>query len=137
MRNFQNTFETRKQSFVSAFSICMTAPLIYFTKSESFLSLYIHQCERSFITYSSTDNFLSPIPFSDWLTHSCHWSLLIPPENIRKPLVFWYFQRVSKEICDMKWVNILLRKFDTSLKKMIRTHFFNEKQQKNPKKVYM
>ena len=37
----------------------------------------------------------------------------------------------------MKWVNILLRKFDTSLKKMIRTHFFNEKQQKNPKKVYM
>ena len=34
MRNFQDTFETRKQSFVSAFLICMTVPLnvlfIYF-----------------------------------------------------------------------------------------------------------
>ena len=28
MRNFQDTFETRKRSFMSAFSICMTAPLI-------------------------------------------------------------------------------------------------------------
>ena len=27
---------------------------------------------------------------------SCHWSLMIPPENIRKPLAFWCFQRVSK-----------------------------------------
>ena len=27
MRNFQDTFETRKRSFSNAFSICMTAPL--------------------------------------------------------------------------------------------------------------
>ena len=27
MRNFQDTFKTRKRSFVSAFSICMTPPL--------------------------------------------------------------------------------------------------------------
>ena len=27
MQNFQDTFETRKRSFISAFSICMTAPL--------------------------------------------------------------------------------------------------------------
>ena len=27
MRNFQETFETRKRSFISAFSICMTVPL--------------------------------------------------------------------------------------------------------------
>ena len=27
MRNFQDTFETRKQSFISAFSICMSVPL--------------------------------------------------------------------------------------------------------------
>ena len=26
----------------------------------------------------------------------CHWSLLIPPENIRKPLVFWCFQGYQK-----------------------------------------
>ena len=28
MRNFQDTFEMCKRSFVSAFSICMTLPLI-------------------------------------------------------------------------------------------------------------
>ena len=27
MRNFQDTFETRKRSFISTFSICMTVPL--------------------------------------------------------------------------------------------------------------
>ena len=27
MQNFQGTFETRKRSFISAFSICMTVPL--------------------------------------------------------------------------------------------------------------
>ena len=27
MRKFQDTFETRKQSFISAFSICITVPL--------------------------------------------------------------------------------------------------------------
>ena len=27
MRNFQDTFDTRKWSFISAFSICMTVPL--------------------------------------------------------------------------------------------------------------
>ena len=27
MRNFQDTFETRKRSFISAFSICITVPL--------------------------------------------------------------------------------------------------------------
>ena len=28
MRNIPDTFETRKRSFISAFSICMTVPLI-------------------------------------------------------------------------------------------------------------
>ena len=27
MQNFQDTFEARKRSFISAFSICMTVPL--------------------------------------------------------------------------------------------------------------
>ena len=27
MRSFQDTFETRKQSFISAFLMCMTVPL--------------------------------------------------------------------------------------------------------------
>ena len=35
----------------------------------------------------------------------CHWSLMIPPENIRKPEFFWCFQEISKEISGMKWVN--------------------------------
>ena len=28
MRNFQDTFETRKRSFISGFSVCITEPLI-------------------------------------------------------------------------------------------------------------
>ena len=38
--------------------------------------------------------------------HSCqYWSLSIPLENTRKPLIFWYFQGVYKKPSDMKWVN--------------------------------
>ena len=33
MRNFEHTFETRKRSFISAFSICITAPLRLFSKN--------------------------------------------------------------------------------------------------------
>ena len=35
IRNFQNTFETRKRSFISAFSIYMTVPL-----SQEYLRIY-------------------------------------------------------------------------------------------------
>ena len=31
MQNFQDTFEACKQSFISAFSICMTVPLLTFS----------------------------------------------------------------------------------------------------------
>ena len=31
MRSFKDTFETRKRSFISAFSICMTVPLRHFS----------------------------------------------------------------------------------------------------------
>ena len=34
MQNFQDTFETPKQSFISAFSICMTVPLKTFASFE-------------------------------------------------------------------------------------------------------
>ena len=30
------------------------------------------------------------------------------PENIRKPVVFWCFQGVSKEISGMKWINTFI-----------------------------
>ena len=33
MQNFHDTFETPKRSLMSAFSICMTVPLIAFTKT--------------------------------------------------------------------------------------------------------
>ena len=36
MRNFQDTFETRKRSFISAFSICMTVPLIVMIATHHF-----------------------------------------------------------------------------------------------------
>ena len=35
MRNFQDTFETRKCSFICAFSICMTVPSKHFVNTEN------------------------------------------------------------------------------------------------------
>ena len=32
MQNFQDTFETQKRTFISAFSICMSVPLSHGTK---------------------------------------------------------------------------------------------------------
>ena len=37
MPNFQDTFETHKQSFISAFSVCMTVPLI---KAHDHITIY-------------------------------------------------------------------------------------------------
>ena len=34
MRNFQDAFETRKRSFITVFSICMTLPLILCSRSQ-------------------------------------------------------------------------------------------------------
>ena len=39
------------------------------------------------------------------LNHFMPLSLLIPPESIRKPEIFWCFLGVSKEIGGMKWVD--------------------------------
>ena len=38
MRNFQDTFKTRKRSFISAFSICMTVPLNISEKDYVFIN---------------------------------------------------------------------------------------------------
>ena len=37
MRNFQDTYETRKRLFISAFSICMAVPLKSITRGSSTL----------------------------------------------------------------------------------------------------
>ena len=46
MQNFQDTFETRKQLFISALSICMTVPLnkkllVFLSVYDLLLSTYI------------------------------------------------------------------------------------------------
>ena len=57
MRIFQDPFETRKRSFVSTFSICITVPL-----TEFFGNIYRHEDLRTFayetIFLSSTVNAL-------------------------------------------------------------------------------
>ena len=35
---------------------------------------------------------------------SCHWSISVPPETIRKPEVFWCFLGVYKKTGGMKWI---------------------------------
>ena len=41
MQNFQDTFETRKGSFISAFSICITVPLTNFNDTT-----YVHKIKQ-------------------------------------------------------------------------------------------
>ena len=41
MRSFQDTFQTRKQSFISAFSVCMTVPLVWVYLSFIEYTIYI------------------------------------------------------------------------------------------------
>ena len=53
MPNFQDTFETRKRSFISDFSICMTVPLIEYNMRNIFL-------KKSWIKYGGE---FSPTPF--------------------------------------------------------------------------
>ena len=43
----------------------------------------------------------------------CHWSLSIPTEIIRKPLVFWCFQGVWKGTGGAKWVKLFYGKAAT------------------------
>ena len=52
MRNFQDTFETRKRSFISAFSICMTVPL----RSKLRNKYLIQKSEESRLLYKKQRN---------------------------------------------------------------------------------
>ena len=47
MRNFQDTFETRKRSFISTFSICMTVPLM---ENFIFCAVSVFQARRGYET---------------------------------------------------------------------------------------
>ena len=53
MQNFQDTFKTRKRSFISAFSIFMTVPLKYkyFVYNENFTL-------KQFCTYNENKNII-------------------------------------------------------------------------------
>ena len=44
MRNFQDIFETIKRSFISAFSVCMTVPLmsIFSVDFDNFQKIYVY-----------------------------------------------------------------------------------------------
>ena len=59
--------------------------------------LFLNQGEKFKLFFFYNAAIVWPIP--------CYWSLLIPPESIRKPLVFWCFHGVSKEISGMKRAN--------------------------------
>ena len=59
MQNFQNIFETRKRSFITAFSICMTLPLMFLI-SPVMLSFQI--LDRGNVIYSSEGKSQVTIP---------------------------------------------------------------------------
>ena len=69
MRNFQNTFERRRQSFISTFSIFMTAPLnlnyIIIDQSKLltvFRSVLISECAN--VKFKETNQICSPLKIS-------------------------------------------------------------------------
>ena len=49
MRNFQDTFEARKQSFISTFSICMTVPLVIVQRND----IDYVTCNRIILSFSA------------------------------------------------------------------------------------
>ena len=89
MRNFQDTFETRKRSFFSAFSICMTVPLIsnhrlYFSTRSTF-SVKQQQIQKMILLILRF--VLHP------LTRCQRWNINItssqrPVERLQKMLIF-------------------------------------------------
>ena len=72
---------------------------------------------------------------------SCYWSLSIPPENIRKILVFWYFQGVQKEISGITELILtylwLMKMACNSIKKRLQHRCFLVNFAKNSRKLLL
>ena len=60
MRNFQDTFETHKQSFIGAFSICMTVPL----RVKTNLPINYHRYYTVRLTWSNLLNQINLIMYT-------------------------------------------------------------------------
>ena len=48
MRDFRDSFETRKRSLVGAFSIYMTVPLRFQNKKNNAIQYYVHYVKMNF-----------------------------------------------------------------------------------------
>ena len=75
MQNFQDTFETRKQSFISAFSICMTVPIKQFKQLIFRLIIAViisDLIDKGNWFYNLSDN-VSKILFKVTYLASLHW----------------------------------------------------------------
>ena len=67
-------------------------------------AIVISYCLSQFLVINN-----GQVKSSMWsITLSMPLSLSISPTNIKKPLVFWCFQGVEKEISGMKWVNTII-----------------------------
>ena len=109
MQNFQDTFQTRKQSFISAFSICMTVPLSIFGDSHSSMSnicgiiqtfacLYRWSYQFQIIPASMVRKTLKIVKIIEKLKKKIRWAKL--------SLIYSYlviFRQVT-EICWLLWM---------------------------------
>ena len=109
MRNFQDTFKARKRSFISAFSICMTVPLIipYISYRGVFRTLSMLKCfaksaYRKKKTIFSRESFITDV----WQ------DLEYAPELLYK----WYYRTSRPEVFCKK---VALRNFSKFIGKRL------------------
>ena len=106
MRDIQDTFEIRRRSFISAFSICMTVTLI----NSSFTEIKINWCQVSRFQKQ---------PFANVLQHRCSSKFL----NIyRKTHVL---ESLFNKVTDLK-EKLQQRCFPLNIAKLLRAAFFIE-----------
>ena len=71
MWNFQDTFETRKQSIISAFSICMTEPLSGLQINIGFFLEMVESKRQRYINKLGYSTHCSDVFFVDVFQNRC------------------------------------------------------------------
>ena len=123
MRNFQDTFETWKWSFISAFSICMTVPLIL-TQIRKNLNFHLEKYEiGQVLFYNKT--LLSRSILKEVF---CKKNVFRNSQNSQENTCVRIFLKIKlqTEACNFIKKKLLHRCFSVNFAKFLRTPFLTE-----------